>query len=105
MSTNKHDMIEMNVPVFLFEDNGFIVAYCPILKLSTYGSDKIDALEAFDDAVNILIEHVKSRGTMEDYLNSHGWVRSSEKYNPPSVEVDKLPLKESTFLMRDVALC
>ena len=90
--TQKADSFHVNVEVLLFEEHGSFVAYCPALELSSYGDDKNDAKNAFEEALKIFIDDTSKKGTLEKFLLKLGWQlqqKPKANYQPPQ------------FLLRD----
>lgn len=65
--------ITVQIPVFLFVEDGVHVAYTPVLELSSYGKSIQDAKEAFQEALNIFFEDTTEKGTLEKVLLQLGW--------------------------------
>ena len=51
--------------VQLMIDGDYIVSYCPALELSFFGNTEEDAKEGFEEALNIFIDELHKRGTLE----------------------------------------
>ena len=78
--------ISFEVEVFLVPEGEQVVAICPALQLSTYGSSAEDAREAFADAMDIFLESTARKGTFEKVLLGLGWrlqQRPVVNYEPP----------------------
>lgn len=78
----KHQ-IKTQLEVYLFEDDGVQMAYCPALNLSAYG-DTIE--EAKSEFAIILREHIEwciQHGTLEADLVQHGWRVEKKCYAAP----------------------
>lgn len=69
------------------KEDEFIVAYCPELDLSTYANSLQEAIEAFDEALEIFLKDVTVKGTLEKILLQLGWKLQQVptfRYIPPS---------------------
>ena len=97
-------MVNLSVPIFIFDDHGYTVAYCPVLNLSSYGSGEDDALRAFDEEFEIFIESTVSSGTILQYLAKHGWTIEKNSFGSPAIETNLLPSKRSTFIKREIEI-
>lgn len=80
----------INVPldVFLLEEDGMIVSYCPSLQLSSYGEDIQDAKKAFKEAMDIFLQDTIHKGTLEKVLLKLGWTLKAvpkPAFEPPSI--------------------
>ena len=74
MKKRKISQISVNIPVMFFEENHKVIAFTPVLDLSTTGKNMEDAAKNFEEALAIFIEECDSHGTLEDCLRSYGWV-------------------------------
>lgn len=78
--------VEVRVEVAFIKEGDYIVAYCPALELSSFGDSEADALQAFEEALEIFFEETNARGTLEKVLLDLGWgLRKLPKiqYAPP----------------------
>jgi predicted RNase H-like HicB family nuclease len=79
--------IILHVPVKIFKEGDYMVAYCPVLEVASCGKTVEEAKRAFDGAIRIFIEETTKRGTLEKELLSLGWTLRQEpscKYQPPA---------------------
>jgi len=79
--------VTVQVQVKILKEGDFLVAYCPMLELSSYGKTLEEARRAFEGAMRIFIEETAKRGTLERELLSLGWTlrqKPSCDYQPPS---------------------
>ncbi len=70
---SKNPSIETELEVFLFEEDGIWVSYCPALELSSYGDNEVDAKNAFFDVLEIFFQETTKKGTLEKCLIQLGW--------------------------------
>ena len=73
VETDSDSTVEAFVEVQLIKDGDYIVSYCPALELSSFGKDEEDAKEGFEEALNIFIDELHKRGTLEKVLLNSGW--------------------------------
>ncbi len=87
----KKGNILLKVPVAFFEEDGTWLAYCPSLNLSTYGRSKKQVESRFEETIQIFLEDVLSKGTLDEYLRTCGWTAGRKKYTPPplGIPIDK----------------
>lgn len=88
--TQKSNTFSVNIEVFLFEEYGSFVAYCPALELSSYGDDKNEAKKAFDGALKIFLKDTTEKGTLEKFLLKLGWQlqqKPKANYQPPQFSI------------------
>jgi predicted RNase H-like HicB family nuclease len=79
-------IIRVKVPVMMFKEGDYFVAYCPALELSSYDKTAEEAKKAFEQALEIFIEETERRGTLERVLLSLGWTLKQKphcRYEPP----------------------
>ena len=82
--------LNVNVQVALFQEDGIWVAYCPALEVSSYGDDKNEAKEAFEEAMQIFLSETDRKGTLERYLLKLGWQlqqKPKPMYNQPHLSL------------------
>jgi hypothetical protein len=94
MVFNKNSNIETELEVFLFEEDGIWVSYCPALEVSSYGDNMDDAKDAFEDAVKIFFEETTKKGTLGQCLKQLGW----EVKESPSLICNKPKLSISSLI-------
>ena len=92
--------LNVNVEVALFQEDGIWVAYCPALEVSSYGDEKHEAKEAFEEAMQIFLSETERKGTLEKYLLKLGWQLQQKPkpiYNQPylSIQGNRRLLKKS----------
>ncbi|MCX6600446.1 MAG: hypothetical protein NT025_02655 [bacterium] len=64
---------KVHVPVVIFQEGEYFVAYCPVLELSSYGQSENEAKRAFAEALKIFIKETEKKGTLEKILLDLGW--------------------------------
>lgn len=82
----KRNLLNLNVEVALFKEEGIWVAYCPALEVSSYGDDKDEAKVAFEEALQIFLAETERKRTLEKYLLKLGWQLQQKPklmYNQP----------------------
>lgn len=72
-------VIEAELAVFIYENDGFKIAYAPALDLMGYGKTEEAAKDSFEVVVEDFFETALEKGTLPAYLASHGW---SSKQTP-----------------------
>lgn len=73
----RNGAIEAELSVFIYENDGFKIAYAPALDLMGYGKTEQAAKSSFEVVVEDFFETALEKGTLPVYLASHGW--SSEQ--------------------------
>ncbi len=78
---------EGRVPVDLFDENGTVVAICPVLNVSGYGKTKQEAIESFHEAMQAFLRETTEHGTLIEALKNNGWdirqVKGEPVVRPP----------------------
>lgn len=70
--------INLKVQVLFKKEGDFYVAYCPALELSGYGYSKSDAKKSFSENLEIFIEEVNEKGTLDKVLLDLGIISKSD---------------------------
>ena len=77
-------MIEVKIPVSFFREDNTLVAYTPSLDISTSGKDMVQAKKRFSEAVEIFLEELLEKGTLEEVLHDLSWKKSNKSWSPPT---------------------
>ncbi|MCE2504773.1 MAG: hypothetical protein J4G05_12085 [Chlorobi bacterium] len=83
MSDTQHH-IKTVVPVYFMEEEAQWVAYCPLLELSTYADSLGEAKVAFSEVLEIFLEEMVKRNSLEKELIRLGWTLAKSSYLPPA---------------------
>lgn len=102
----KRNLLDVNVQVALFQEDGIWVAYCPALEVSSYGDNKDEAKEAFEEAMQIFLAETDRKGTLEKYLLKLGWQLQQKPkplYNQPhlTLQENKRLFKKSPLIYNE----
>ena len=77
---------QASLPVTFFRENKHFVAYTPALDLATSGPSFATVKKRFSEVVEIFIEELVEKGTLEEVLDGLGWTRKTDRtWNPPVV--------------------
>jgi len=82
----------VKVEIFFVKEGDYVVAYCPSLDLSSYGSSAAKAKKSFGEVLDIFMTETLRKGTLEKVLLGLGWKlqqKPSFKYEPPRLSADK----------------
>jgi hypothetical protein len=76
------------------------VAYCPELDVASCGKDEEDARRMLKEAIEIVLNDAKERGTLEEYLEEVGFFkdRKEDKFITPKVNYEPYYLPIPSFL-------
>jgi predicted RNase H-like HicB family nuclease len=86
----ERNSLNVSVEVALFQEDGIWVAYCPALEVSSYGDNKDEAKDAFEEAMQIFLAETERKGTLEKYLLKLGWQLQQKPkpvYNQPHISI------------------
>lgn len=81
------DGIDANLDVFIYENDGFQIAYAPALDLMGYGKTIEDAKASFEIVIEDFFECGIQRKTLNTYLKEHGWTNEAKKVEFKSPQV------------------
>lgn len=83
MSTNyvkiEQGKIEANLDVLVFKNDSIVYAYAPALDLVGYGATEEEARSSFEIVLEDYFEFGLKRGTLEEDLKKHNWVKEKRK--------------------------
>ena len=71
--------VDAKLDVFIYENDGFKIAYAPALDLMGYGKTVEDAKDSFEVVAEDFFETTIRLGTLKQYLEEHGWSKESRK--------------------------
>ena len=73
-------MVDAKLDVFIYENDGFKIAYAPALDLMGYGRTIEDAKASFEIVAEDFFETTIRLGTLRRYLEEHGL---EQRLSPP----------------------
>lgn len=83
--------VDIKVSLIIFNDGDNVVAYCPALDLSGYGSNEDEAIESFKIVSGEYILYSTNKETFFKDLQQHGWkLPHHKKQNPIPPEMSDL---------------
>jgi predicted RNase H-like HicB family nuclease len=77
--------IETSLPVSVLREEKRFIAYTPALDISTSGKTKKEAEQRFVEMVQIFIEELAEKGTLDRVLSDLGWKKVQKQWQPPLV--------------------
>ncbi len=100
------EILHVTVQVALFQEDGIWVAYCPAFEVSSYGDEKGEAKQAFEEAMQIFLAETERKGTLEKYLLKLGWQLQQKPkpiYIQPnlSIQENKRLIKKNTQIYNE----
>jgi len=81
----KKATLHVKIPVSIFKEGKYFVAYSPVLDLSTCGDTKAEAKKMFDEAVEVFFEELIKEGTLKEVLKDLGWQEEKATLKPPAL--------------------
>ncbi len=97
ITKQSNETYDIKVSVVQFIEDDVVIVYCPSLDLSGYGNSDFEAQESFKTVLHEYIRYASDKGTLDEDLREHGWVRLKTK-NPsmtPPAMTDLLAMNEN----------
>jgi predicted RNase H-like HicB family nuclease len=87
MVKNKYKKVnfDISLPVSFIKEGKYFIAYTPLLDISTSGKTFEQAKQRFIELVQIFLEELMHKGTLDKTLKELGWERVDHKWTPPTV--------------------
>ncbi|MDX2188829.1 MAG: hypothetical protein SFY32_03105 [Bacteroidota bacterium] len=88
----------INLGLFLYEEGGKSVAFCPALDLIGYGNTEEEAKSSFELILSEYLDYTTRKGTLRYDLEKHGWKLKKNKLkviSPP--DISKLLVDNEEF--------
>ena len=86
---NGKNRIKCSLPLIIFEEDNNIIAYCPALDLSGYGSTEEEAKRSFKVTLSEYFRYTVHKKTLAEDLKKYGWTvgrNLKKKLIPPTLE-------------------
>lgn len=77
--------ITYSIPVSVFREGDYFVAYSPVLDLATSAKNFELAKKRFLEAVEVFFEELLQKGTLDEVLASLGWRKVRKTWQPPTI--------------------
>lgn len=81
--------VDASLDIYTFNNDGYVVVYCPALDISAYGDDKEQAKQSFEFRFSEYIKYCLAKNTLLKDLQKHGWKIKSlkqKRVKSPTVE-------------------
>lgn len=75
----------ISLPVVILKEGKHFVAYTPALDVATSGKTYEQVKERFTEIVEIFLEELVEKGTLNKVLSELGWQRRQKEWFPPVV--------------------
>lgn len=78
--------IQIKLPVSFMKEGNDFIAYTPVLDLSTVGKNFEEAQKRFMEVVQVFLEELAEKGTLDEVLIELGWQKNNntEEFSIPS---------------------
>ncbi|MBI5742616.1 MAG: hypothetical protein HZA25_02150 [Candidatus Niyogibacteria bacterium] len=76
---------DIKLPVSIFKEGKYFVAYTPALDLSTSGKSYEEVRRRFNEVVSIFFEELTKKETLNEVLEGLGWQKIKKQWAPPSL--------------------
>lgn len=95
-------IVQAKLEMYMFQEDGAYIVYCPALDLSAYGDNEDDAKRAFEKTFEMHFAYCINKKTLYDDLKQHGWtIRSKKQRKIKAPSFDKMLQTNDAF--RDIA--
>ncbi len=87
-SQDGKEMLEFDLPLIIFKEDGTTICYCPSLDLSGYGYSEKEAVASYKYALGQYFEYTTEHHTLLQDLKRLGWLtnsRTARSLLPPPV--------------------
>lgn len=71
-----YKIIDVSLPLTLFEDNHIHYTYCAALDILGYGYTEEEAMKSFDVMLHEIIHSAACDGNLEALLSRYGWQKN-----------------------------
>lgn len=75
--------IECTLPLIIFEEDNSIIAFCPALDLSGYGTTEAEANHSFEETLSEYFRYTVNKKTLAADLEKHGWKIKKNLHKKP----------------------
>jgi len=90
--------IKCDLALIIFKDENNIIAYCPALDLSGYGSSEEEAKKSFEITLSEYFRYTVNKRTLAEDLKKNGWtIRKNLKKKPEPPTLANLLQKNEDF--------
>lgn len=76
---------EVQLPVTIFREDKYFIAYTPALDLSTSAESFEEVKKRFTEVVRIFIDELSEKGTVDKVLSELGWRKVQRQWVPPTL--------------------
>ena len=86
--------MKVKLQVSIIKQGKRYVAYSPALDISTTGKNLRETQKRFAELIDIFIEELIKKNTVEEVLQDLGWVKEKKHWEPPQI------VKQESFDIR-----
>ena len=74
------------LPVMILREGDYFVIHTPALDLSVQGRTKLEVQRRFVEAVQLFLEELERKGSMDEVLEELGWEKHARQpWQPPQL--------------------
>ncbi len=73
----------VSLPVIILKEGTKFVAHTPVLDISTSADTFEKVQKRFEEVVQIFLEELQEKGTMDEVLSDLGWTKVKRQWTPP----------------------
>ncbi len=89
--------VTLKLTLIGYKDGEYFVLYSPTLDLYAYGENEDEAFQAFEETVELYLDHVIKENTLESDLKKLGWRKHShfkKTFDPPKFDPGEIMAKK-----------
>lgn len=81
----KSNAIHLDIPIIQMKEGNVFIFYSPALDLTAHGDSFEDAEKSFTTSLELFMDYVTERGTLEEVLKEYGWHKVRREWKPPVI--------------------
>lgn len=89
--------VEVNVSIFLWDEDSLFYVYSPALDITGYGLNKEEARESFETILHEFIQYTQNKKTIFKELENLGWAVNKRKKRVISPEFEDMLSENEHF--------
>ena len=71
--------VRAKLEMYMFQEDGVYIVYCPALDLSAYGQNEEEARKAFEQTFEMHFTYCINKKSLYEDLKKHGWTIKGKK--------------------------
>jgi len=83
---NNDSKVDFNMPVIIFQEDGFYFFYSPLLDLTGYGKTEDEARGSFEETLGQFFDYTTHKRTLSSELKKLGWKVTKKSLKSPTLK-------------------